>query len=288
MLYIDICFFITLIKLKDSVMDARLRKKLRHNLTRLITLTLFSFSASHVSAAEKITIFAASSLTNVMTEIGQNFADNHFENNTPRIQPVFSFASSSTLARQIAQGAPAQIYLSANQKWMDYLIKQQAVAPQSKVTLLRNSLVLIAPKSSTVNKIELTPQWDLSAIIGDSRMAVGDPDHVPAGSYARQALEYLQLWQQAAPLLARANNARGALALVERGEAPLGIVYATDALVAKKVKTLATFPANSHQPIEYPLVLINKNPSAAVDAFYQYLQGSEAKAVFVKHGFEVN
>jgi len=281
-------------------MDASLRNnlgnKLKHNLrnklSRLITLALFAFSASYVSAAEKITIFAASSLTNVMTEIGNNFADSSFADsqvsNSPAIQPVFSFASSSTLARQIAQGAPAQIYLSANQKWMDYLIKQQAVAPQSKVTLLRNSLVLIAPSASTVSKVELTPQWDLTAVIGDSRMAVGDPDHVPVGRYAKQALESLQLWQQAAPLLARANNARGALALVERGEAPLGIVYATDALVAKKVTTLATFPADSHQPIEYPLVLVNKKPGAAVEAFYQYLQGAEAKAVFVKHGFEVN
>jgi molybdate transport system substrate-binding protein len=276
-------------------MDARLKNDLRENVTkklakklsRLITLTLFVFSACPVSAAEKITIFAASSLTNVMTEIGHDFMDSQVSN-SHAIQPVFSFASSSTLARQIAQGAPAQIYLSANQKWMDYLIKQQAVAPQSRVTLLRNSLVLIAPKTSSVNKIELSPQWDISASIGDSRMAVGDPDHVPAGSYARQALEHLQLWQQAAPLLARANNARGALVLVERGEAPLGIVYATDALVAKKVKILATFPADSHQPIEYPLVLVNKKPSAAVEAFYQYLQGAQARAVFVKHGFEVN
>ncbi len=276
-------------------MDARLRRNLENNLrkmSRLITLALLAFSASYVSAAEKITIFAASSLTNVMTEIGQNFVNSRFVDsqvsNSPAIQPVFSFASSSTLARQIAQGAPAQIYLSANQKWMDYLIKQQAVAPQSRVTLLRNSLVLIAPEASTVNKIELTPQWDLTTSIGDSRMAVGDPDHVPVGRYAKQALESLQLWQQAAPLLARANNARGALALVECGEAPLGIVYATDALVAKKVKTLATFPADSHQPIEYPLVLVNKKPGAAVEAFYQYLQGAEARAVFVKHGFEVN
>lgn len=261
-------------------MRARTGKKL----TRLFSLCLIllSFIPTLSFAKEKITVFAASSLTNVMTEIGQNFKREQ------NINVVFSFASSSTLARQIAQGAPAQLYLSANQKWMDYLVEQHAVAASTRMTLLRNSLVLITPRTSPVNNIELNSGWDLSASIGDSRLAVGDPDHVPAGRYAKQALESLQLWQQAAPLLARTSDARGALVLVERGESPLGIVYGTDALVTKKVKTVATFPADSHNVIEYPLVLVNDKPSLAVKTFYQYLQGPEARAVFVKYGFEVN
>jgi len=243
--------------------------------------------STHAIADEKVTVFAAASLTNALTEIGQTFKTDAIANPS-KVKPVFSFASSSTLARQIAQGAPAHIYLSANQKWMDYLIEQDAVAADSKVTLLRNALVLIAPITSPVKQVNLTPQWNITQAVGDSRIAVGDPDHVPAGRYAKQALSNLGLWQHAMPLLARANNVRGALALVERGESPFGIVYATDAQVAKKVKTVATFPASSHKAIEYPLVMVNSNANAATTAFYQYLQTQAAQAIFVKYGFKVH
>ncbi|MEI6858699.1 MAG: molybdate ABC transporter substrate-binding protein [Shewanella sp.] len=241
----------------------------------------------NVIAEERVLIFAAASLTNALTEVGDIFkADS--EANPTAINPVFSFASSSTLARQISEGAPAQIYLSANQKWMDYLVTQKAVAVESRVTLLRNSLVLIAPNSSPVNSVTLTNMWNITKAVGDSRIAVGDPDHVPAGRYAKQALSSLGLWQQAMPLLARANDVRGALALVERGESPFGIVYATDAQIAKKVKVVATFPASSHKSIEYPLAMVNSKATAATTAFYQYLQTETAPVVFIKYGFKVN
>lgn len=232
-------------------------------------------------AQEKVTVFAAASLTNALTEVGQKFDQ---QNDT---QTVFSFASSSTLARQIAQGAPAQVYLSANQKWMDYLIDNEAVNAESKVTLLKNSLVLIAPSSANSAPINIDAKWPLVESLQGGRLAVGDPDHVPAGRYAKQALSYLHLWSQAEPLLARANSVRGALALVERAEAPLGIVYATDASQSDAVALVGTFPADSHKPIEYPLALVDKQPSAGANAFYHYLQSPAAKAIFNQYGFKV-
>ncbi|WP_392339469.1 molybdate ABC transporter substrate-binding protein [Moritella marina] len=258
----------------------------RHRFKHLATLLLFMFS-SCVFAGERVTVFAAASLTNALTEVGNTFKTDNMVNPT-KIDPVFVFASSSTLARQIAQGAPAQLYLSANQKWMDYLVEQKSVVAKSRVTLLRNSLVLIAPNTSPIDNIVLNKQWNIAQAVGDSRIAVGDPDHVPAGRYAKQALENLDLWPQAISLLARANNVRGALALVERGESPFGIVYATDAQIAKKVKVVSAFPNSSHKPIEYPLVLVESTPSAATSAFYQYLQSDVAQAIFVKYGFKVD
>jgi len=261
-------------------------QRYRSRLKQLISILLVIFS-SNVMAKERLTIFAAASLTNALTEIGDTFRADAIANPT-EINPVFSFASSSTLARQIAQGAPAQIYLSANQKWMDYLVKQKAVAADSRVTLLRNSLVLIAPSTSPLNNIVLNKHWNITHAVGDSRIAVGDPDHVPAGRYAKQALESLDLWQKAMPLLARTSNVRGALALVERGESPFGIVYATDAQISKKVKTVATFPENSHKAIEYPLVIVGHDTNSATRIFYRYLQTKAAQAIFVKYGFKVH
>lgn len=250
-----------------------------------IKLLLGAIIASSVSfaalAKEQITVFAAASLTNAMTDIGKQFDQTH------DTETRFSFASSSTLARQIAQGAPAEMFLSANQKWMDYLQEQQVIDTASRYTLLHNALVMIAPKSRPLPSVVVDSKLDLATVIGDSRMAVGDPDHVPAGRYAKQALENLGLWSAAEPLLARANNVRAALALVERGEASLGIVYATDALVSTQVKTVAEFPATSHKPIAYPVALTSSQPTAATKALYDYLKTDEAKAIFIKYGFKV-
>jgi len=257
-------------------------KKYGSRIKQVATSIIFLTVSLPSFAGEKVTVFAAASLTNALTEVGQKFDQQHHS------ETVFSFASSSTLARQIAQGAPAQIYLSANQKWMDYLIDNDAVSRDSKVTLLRNSLVLIAPSSAAPANITINKNWDLKKSLTDARLAVGDPDHVPAGRYAKQALSYLNLWQQAEPLLARANSVRGALALVERGEAPLGIVYSTDAQLSKAVTLIDTFPAASHKPIEYPLALVNKQPTEGAKDFYQYLQTQDAKAIFSKYGFKVN
>lgn len=240
--------------------------------------TSISFAAI---AKEQVTVFAAASLTNALTDIGQAFDKTHDTNTR------FSFASSSTLARQIAEGAPAEVFLSANQKWMDYLVEQKAVDSASRITLLHNSLVMIAPKSRGLKDVTIDAKLNIPQLVGDSRMAVGDPDHVPAGRYAKEALENLGLWAASEPLLARANNVRAALALVERGEATVGIVYATDALVSSSVATVAEFPASSHKPIAYPAALISAQPTAGSKAFYDYLTSDTAKAIFVKYGFKV-
>lgn len=252
------------------------------NITFICLLALFSQLSF---AQERVTVFAAASLTNALNAAAQEFKQTPAAQNT---KVVFSFAASSTLARQVAQGAPAQLYLSANQKWLDYLIQQAAVKSTSKVTLLKNSLVLIAPQNSPLDEVTLNSDWNIKQALQDSRLALGDPDHVPAGRYAKQALSQLQLWSQARPLLARASNVRSALVLVERGEAALGIVYASDALISDKVKILARFPQTSHTPIQYPMVLVEQSPSPASQAFYDYLQTPAAKDVFQQFGFQVN
>ncbi|WP_305458165.1 molybdate ABC transporter substrate-binding protein [Photobacterium leiognathi] len=248
----------------------------------LATAAVFSlFSISASAADNNITVFAASSLTNALNDIAAKYQQETGVNTT------LSFASSSALARQVALGAPANIYLSANEKWMDYVEQQGAVIDNSRVDVLKNSLVMVAPTDYPQNNISLSASWDLSKALEGTRLAVGNPDNVPAGRYAKQSLEFMHLWKQAEPLLARANNVRSALVLVERGEAKLGIVYKTDAEISKKVKIVATFPEDSHKPITYPMALVKGNDTPAVKAFYQYLQHDEAKAIFKQYGFGI-
>ncbi|VTP60984.1 Molybdate-binding periplasmic protein precursor [Serratia rubidaea] len=187
------------------------------------------------SAADKITVFAAASLTNALQEIATQYQQGK------DVQVVSSFASSSTLARQIEQGAPADLFISADQQWMDYAIDKQQMVKDSRYTLLDNDLVLIAAKDSKLDKVAITPQTDWQQLLNGERLAVGDPDHVPAGIYAKEALQNLKAWSQLAPKLARANNVRSAMALVERQETPLGIVYGSDALASDKVKVVGVF-----------------------------------------------
>ncbi|WP_305817222.1 molybdate ABC transporter substrate-binding protein [Photobacterium leiognathi] len=246
----------------------------------LATAAVFSlFSISASAADNNITVFAASSLTNALNDIAAKYQQE------TGVKTTLSFASSSALARQVALGAPANIYLSANEKWMDYVEQQGAVIDNSRVDVLKNSLVMVAPTDYPQNNISLSASWDLSKALDGTRLAVGNPANVPAGRYAKQSLEFMHLWKQAEPLLARANNVRSALVLVERGEAKLGIVYKTDAEISKKVKIVATFPEDSHKPITYPMALVKGNDTPAAKAFYQYLQHDEAKAIFKQYGF---
>lgn len=246
----------------------------------LATAAVFSlFSISASATDNNITVFAASSLTNALNDIAAKYQQE------TGVKTTLSFASSSALARQVALGAPANIYLSANEKWMDYVEQRGAVIDNSRVDVLKNNLVMVAPTNYPQNNITLTASWDLSKALDGTRLAVGNPDNVPAGRYAKQSLEFLHLWKQAEPLLARANNVRSALVLVERGEAQLGIVYKTDAEISKKVKIVAIFPADSHKPITYPMALVKGNDTPAAKAFYQYLQHDEAKAIFKQYGF---
>ncbi|HDJ1439993.1 TPA: molybdate ABC transporter substrate-binding protein [Serratia rubidaea] len=231
------------------------------------------------SAADKITVFAAASLTNALQEIATQYQQGK------DVQVVSSFASSSTLARQIEQGAPADLFISADQQWMDYAIDKQQMVKDSRYTLLDNDLVLIAAKDSKLDKVAITPQTDWQQLLNGERLAVGDPDHVPAGIYAKEALQNLKAWSQLAPKLARANNVRSAMALVERQETPLGIVYGSDALASNKVKVVGVFPADSHKPVEYPMAIVKDHNSPTVSAFYTYLKSPQAAAVFKRYGF---
>ncbi|MGF1727484.1 molybdate ABC transporter substrate-binding protein [Photobacterium nomapromontoriensis] len=231
------------------------------------------------AADGNVTVFAASSLTNAMNDVADAYTDK------TGVKPRVSYASSSTLARQIAQGAPANIYLSANEKWMDYLVQQDVIDTDSRKTLLENHLVMVAPNSYPAEHITLSASWDLTKALDGTRLAVGDPRHVPAGIYTKEALQNLGLWTQAEPLLARANNVRAALLLVERQEALLGVVYKTDAMVSKKVKVVSEFPDNSHSPISYPIALVKGEENANAHDFYDYLLSDDAAAIFAKYGF---
>ncbi|WP_420820629.1 molybdate ABC transporter substrate-binding protein [Serratia microhaemolytica] len=240
---------------------------------------LISLLLAPAAASEKITLFAASSLTNALQQIAEQYQQAH------DVRIVSSFASSSTLARQIEQGAPADIFISADQLWMDYLWQKKQLLPETRYTLLGNALVLISSQSVQFAPIEINNHTDWIKLLAGGRLALGDPAHVPIGLYAKQALENLGSWATVAPHLARANNVRSALALVERQEAPLGIVYRSDAVASNKVQVVATFPASSHAAVEYPMAIIQGQQRQAVDAFYHYLKGPQAAAIFQHFGF---
>jgi molybdate transport system substrate-binding protein len=234
------------------------------------------------SAAGDLVVFAAASTTNALTEIGELFA----AGNKGRITP--SFASSSTLAKQIESGAPADLFLSADLKWMDYLEEKGNLAPGTRRNLLGNRLVLIVPAESSEPPLTPEPGMNLAGLLGnEGRLSMGDPGHVPAGTYAKAAMEKLGLWDQVRERLAPAKDVRAALVLVERSEAPLGIVYATDAAVSTKVRVLGSFPEESHPPVVYPVAAVKGPNQAAAVAFIGFLASPEARAVFEKHGFTV-
>ena len=237
-------------------------------------------SAAPVAAAG-ITVFAAASLTNALAGIG-----NAYKAKTGT-DVTFSFASSSTLAKQIEAGAPAQIFASADTQWMDDVEKKGLVEPSTRANVLGNELVLIAPKDSVLSMQTISRALDWTKLLGaDGRLSVGDPDHVPAGIYAKEALTNLGAWGLLGTRLARAEDVRGALAFVERGEAPIGIVYATDAGVSAKVKIIGTFPPDSHAPIVYPFAILKGQASQDVRAFFAYATGPDGMAVFRKYGFK--
>lgn len=254
-----------------------------HGLKALLFKTLLAitlFSSSFVAQAQTLTVMAAASMTDAMTEAARVYE----QKTATHIR--LSFASSSVLARQLAAGAPADLYISANEQWMDWLEEQQLLAPGTRKDLLSNALVVIAPESSPLSSFTLTQETPLLHYLGeDQRLAMGDPSHVPAGIYAKQGLENLKLWSNIEPHLARADNVRAALALVERGETPLGIVYRTDAQVAQHTKILATFPAHSHAPITYPVALMKDHDSAESQALLKWLSSPEAGTIFAQFGF---
>jgi molybdate transport system substrate-binding protein len=246
---------------------------------RLILL-LALLLAPLTARADQLTVFAAASLTDAMTDIaGLWQAAGH-------PAPKLSFASSSTLARQIEAGAPANVFASADEKWADYLDQKHLLAPGTRTDLMRNSLVLVEPAGQKASDKEIGKDFDFAKILGaDGRLAVGDPAHVPVGIYAEQALKKLGLWDRLQSRLAPTLDVRSGLLLVERGEAPAGIVYATDAKVSKNVVIAARFPADSHDPIVYPFALVASGVTPEAQAFFAFLKEPQAGAVFRKFGF---
>ncbi|PTX49268.1 molybdate ABC transporter substrate-binding protein [Allosediminivita pacifica] len=257
---------------KDDVMRAGCRAPLR----RLAMAALFVLGPQ-VAAAETVTVFAAASLKTAMDGIAPLF-----EEATGHELSV-SLAGSSVLARQIQQGAPADVYLSANTEWMDVLEEDGLLAEGSRVDLLSNTLVLVAP--APAEPVEIGPDADLAGMLGEGRLAMAMVASVPAGIYGKAALESLGLWDDVAPQVAQADNVRAALALVALGEAPLGVVYGTDAHAEPRVGVVGTFPEDSHAPITYPVARIAGQEGAGIDAFLQFLQGPEAAEVFEGQGF---
>ncbi|MBD2812115.1 molybdate ABC transporter substrate-binding protein [Xenorhabdus sp. Vera] len=233
----------------------------------------------NVWATDKVTVFAAASLTNALDGISAQYKKDKQGN------IVTLYASSSTLARQIEQGAPADIFISADQQWMNYATDKKLIAENTRHTLLGNQLVLIAPKESHLDIVELNSDTKWKSLLAEGRLAVGDPDHVPVGIYAKESLQYLNAWNTVNPLMARTNNVRSGMALVERAEAPLGIVYGSDAVASNKVKVVGVFPSESHKPVEYPVAIIKGHETQAVRDFYDYLKTPEAAEIFKRYGF---
>ncbi|TCK29046.1 molybdate transport system substrate-binding protein [Ancylobacter aquaticus] len=234
-----------------------------------------------VQAQETPTVFAAASLTNAFQDIGRLYKEKTGND------VAFSFAASSALARQLEAGAPAAIFASADAKWMDYTEAKDLTLKATRVTPIGNSLVLIMP-ADTAKAVTLDPNFDWLAFLGaDGRIATGLTDSVPAGIYAKAALTSLGAWEKVRPRIVGAESARAALALVERGEAFAGIVYSTDAAIAKNVTVVATFPAGSHPSVEYPFEIVKGQDNTATRAFFNFLTGPEAKAVYAKYGFVV-
>ena len=199
---------------------------------------------------------------------------------------VASYDASSALMKQIEQGAPADVFVSADRKWMDYGAEKKLIDERTRVNLLGNTLVLIASKDSKLSDVSIAPGFDLAGLAGGGRIATGDVRAVPVGIYAKAALQKLRLWDAVEPKLAMVGNVRAALVLVARGEAPLGIVYATDAKVEPGVKVIATFPADSHEPIVYPAAATRTaHPPAAL--YLAFLHSETARAIFERYGFSV-
>jgi molybdate transport system substrate-binding protein len=228
--------------------------------------------------AADVTMFAAASLSTALPEIAAAYQKQTGKTVT------FSFAASSVLARQIEASPGADVFMSADADWMDYLDKKGLVQHASRTTLLSSQLVLIAPASAPV-ALKIAPKFDLAGALKGGRLAVADPASVPAGKYAKAALTTLGVWSCVESNLASAENVRVALAYVARGETPLGIVYKTDALAEPKVKIVGIFPDKTHPPIVYPVAL-TKDARAEAKAFLTFLEGREARAIFVKYGFE--
>lgn len=235
--------------------------------------------AAAAARAETIVVFAAASLHEALDAVAKRYEA------ASGNKVSVSYAGSNALARQIEAGAPATLFISADLAWVDYVERRGLAVPGTRRNLLGNDLVLIAPAASAA-RVEIAPGFDLAAALGGGRLALADPDAVPAGKYAKAALVSLGAWNAVKDRLAPAENVRAALAFVSRGEAPLGVVYRTDAAADKGVRVVGVFPADTHPPIVYPMVEL-KGADAATDALAKALASPWAKAVWLRYGFRV-
>lgn len=245
---------------------------------RVVLALLLMIGIAGAAPAAPPLVLAAASLQESMNAAADAWAKTGHE------RPTVSFAASSALARQIVAGAPADLFVSADAPWMDYVDQRKLIAPGSRRDILTNRLVLIAPAGPT-RPLPIHKGFPLALALGPDRLAMADPDAVPAGLYGREALRRLGVWDAVSPKVARAENVRAALALVERGETPYGIVYLTDARASAKVKVVGTFPEASHAPIVYPAALLTSGRSPDAAAFLRFLSSAPAKAIFRRYGF---
>jgi molybdate transport system substrate-binding protein len=251
-------------------------------LHRVLTCILSLFAAAPASGSEPastkpVTVFAAASLTNVLEKIGKDFTQ------ATGVPVKYSFASSAVLARQVEAGAGVDVFISADQAWMDYLEQRSLIRKSTRRNMVGNRLVLIASAESKL-RLKIEPGFAIAAALDGGRLATGDPDSAPAGRYAKQALTSLGVWADVANRLVRADDVRQALMFVASGEAPLGIVYETDALAQKRVRVVDVFPASSHLPITYPVALL-EDAAPGASAFADFLRGDAGRATFESFGF---
>ena len=248
----------------------------RRGLLSLFAALAVAGAARAADPPRPVTVFAAASLQNVMKDVGAAYAK------AGGATPTFSFAGSSALARQIEQGAPADVFVSADPDWMNDVEKHGLIQPATRKDILTNHLALVAPKDSTI-RLKIAPWFPLLQALGGGKLAMADVA-VPAGLYGKAALENLKVWSQVEGQVARAENVRGALNFVARGEAPLGIVYDTDAMIEPGVRIIGLFPDDSHPPIVYPAALL-KSAGPGSAEFLHFVEGPEAKAIFEHYGF---
>lgn len=245
---------------------------------RLLSLLALAFGLAPAAFADDVTVFAAASLKNALDDVVQIYETESGNDVT------LSYGGSSVLARQIQQGAPADVFISANPDWMDVLENDGLIAPATRTNLVSNTLVLIG---SEPHNLSISPDLDLVAILNEERLAMALVNAVPAGIYGKAALSSLGIWNTVAPYVAQTDNVRSALRLVALGEAPLGIVYATDANADPNVHVLDHFPATSHPPILYPVALVSEGQRDAAQFLLEFMISNTARAIFDRHGFGV-
>ncbi|MFO0323606.1 MAG: molybdate ABC transporter substrate-binding protein [Burkholderiales bacterium] len=255
---------------------------LRHMLRRMLQCCAMLVACLSVASAQAadVTVFAAASLKESLDAVVREFE----RQSSSKV--VVSYAASSALARQIENGAPADVFFSADLEWMDYLTSKRLIVDSTRTSLLRNELVLIAPTDSKLT-IRIEPNLDLRSALGEGRLAIANPDMVPAGKYGKAALTHYNAWSAVEQRLARAENVRAALLLVALGEAPLGIVYRTDALAEPRVRVVASFPPVSHPDIVYPAAVTSASRSTRAKPFLDFLSTPAAAMIWTRYGFRV-